>query len=168
MKNSSSTPTYDDPHCDDNLHGEEVIMIHAEQKQLLYHYPVALRLLSCTLAFLFAYPVYFILVNPIQIILIFATVGPFLFIFIIPIEFFCIRITTVFIYITLFGITPKSCRAPNNTMFNIMFGCCCFNEAPRLKYTISNDNTNFHKIGVEMQMNSKFRFNKNSKKPNFD
>lgn len=156
MTSRINTPTYNDyPHYDDNMHGENDIMIH-EQEQLVYHYPVSLRLLSFILSLLFGF-LSFISVC-VNIIAVGAWDAPtddkysryIVLPIYIAIMLIMIRITTVFIYITLYGITPKSCKKPYNTMYNIMFGCCCFDQAQRLQYT-TNDNINYHNLNVEMR-----------------
>ena len=140
MASRINTPTYNDyPIYDDNMHGENDIMIHEQEQELVYHYPLSLRLLSFILSLLFGF------LSFIFVCVIIITLGAYddhhntiyelwiALIIHITILLIMIRITTVFIYITLYGITPKSCMKPYNTVFNMIFGCCSFDKAQRLQ-----------------------------------
>lgn len=159
MASISNTPTYNDyPHYEDNLHGEDVIMIHEQEQQLVYHYPMSLRLLSLILSLLFGFLSCCLSVGALMLPMMFdspnatSSFGPWIGLIIyISIMIIIIRMTTVFIYITWYGITPKSFKAPYNTKFNIMLGCCCFDESQRLQYTTNNNNINYHNLNVEMR-----------------
>lgn len=148
---SHHSPQYDNLHHDD-----EVISRINEEQTTLYQYPMSLRIVSFILSLPLCFISFMILCGMLMLPMKVDNPDKLYGAFIVNIIYFTIhlivtRIVFVLLYITLYGITPKSCRKPYNTIYyNILFGWLCYDEAQRVQYNTKDNNIKYHNVNDEI------------------